>query len=103
MHKSFTFLLIFYGHTLQLWKRPFISASVGKYVVPGTHLAGAGHLLSLVPPSGIPYLLMSAIPSLRQSFALNSKLTSSALPMDLIYCLASLCTSELYKKDTIKL
>jgi len=30
-----------------------------------------GHLLSSVPPFGIPYPLMSAIPSLRLSFALN--------------------------------
>jgi len=51
-------------------------------------LAG-GHLLSLVPPFGIPYHLMSAILSPRLSFALCSELTSSALPMDSSYFPAS--------------
>ena len=65
-------------------------------------LAG-GHLLSPVSPFGIPYPLMSTITSLRLSFSLNRRLTSSALPMYYSNDLpASKCTSELCKEGYIK-
>ena len=63
----------------------------------------SGLLLSPVPPFGIPYPLMSAYPSPRPSFAQNSKLTSSSLPMDSNDCPTSICTSELCKEGTIRL
>src|SRR6218665_1786155 len=75
MHKTFTFLLTFYGHTLQL-----CSASDGKCVVPGTHLVFAGgHLLSPVSPLGIPYHLMSAVLSPRLPFS-QSRIQAGANP-----------------------
>src|SRR6218665_2108375 len=60
-----------------------------------------GQLLLPVLPFGIPYSLMSAIPSLGLSFALNCRLTSSALPMDFNDFPASICTSELCKEGYI--
>ena len=59
-------------------------------------------LLSPVPPSGIAYPIMSAFRSPRLSFALNSELTSSALPMDSNDFPASICICELCKEVTIK-
>src|SRR6218665_404736 len=61
-----------------------------------THVLSStsGHLLSLVPPFGITYALMFAIPSARLSFALNQKLTSCALRMDTNDRPASICTSK---------
>ena len=65
-------------------------------------LAGC-RFLSTIPPFGIPYHLMSAILSPRLSFALSSRLTSPALPMDSSDFPASVCTSELCKEGYIKL
>src|SRR6218665_1512853 len=57
--------------------------SAGRYVAPGTHLVFSQRSVTVTgPPSEISYFLMSAIPTPRLSFALNSKLTFSVLPMD---------------------
>src|SRR6218665_3211168 len=78
------------------------SASARKYVVPGTHLVFDQRSFTVAsPPSGNRYHLLSAILSLRLSFPLNSKLTSSALLMDYNDYSTSTCTFELCKNGTI--
>jgi len=102
MHKSFTFLLVFYDHTLSSVKgrSSLRSASDRKYVVPGTRLVFGRRSFTVAYPStwNSLYPVMSAIPSLRLSSALNWRLTSSAIPMDSNDFPASICTSELCKK-----
>ena len=95
-----SYILIFYGHTLQLcWRLFLCPLSIRCKVCCPWH---ASCLWRVVPPSGIPYHLMSEILLPRLSFTLNSKFTFSVLPMYTINYLASICTSELCKEIFIK-
>src|SRR6218665_1686439 len=66
------------------------------FVTPAVIYCRRSPLWNSVPPQ-------VAIPSLKLSFALSSKLISSTLPMHSNDFLASICTSELFMQGYIKL